>query len=93
MRPDRNPVTIDEYWAALFRYATGWLGWTPEIALNTPVPQLVLALEGRAECLIRTSPFGAGGGKQKTGRLDRAGRRDVAGRLRGFFADRIRRKS
>lgn len=29
--------------------ATGWLGWSPEQALHTPIPQIVLALEGRTE--------------------------------------------
>lgn len=29
--------------------ATGWLGWSPEQALSTPIPQIELALEGRIE--------------------------------------------
>lgn len=28
------------------------------MALDTPIPQIVLAMEGRIDCLISTNPFG-----------------------------------
>jgi hypothetical protein len=43
----------------LFRLATGWLGWSPDQALNTPVPQIEMALDGRVEWVRKTNPFGA----------------------------------
>ncbi len=36
----------------------GWLGWTEETVLQTTIPSIELALEGRAEMLNRI--FGAG---------------------------------
>ena len=36
----------------------GWLGWTEDVALQTTVPSIELALEGRAEMLNRI--FGGG---------------------------------
>jgi len=31
--------------------ATGWLGWTPAVALSTPIPQIFVALKARAKWL------------------------------------------
>ncbi|WP_200475098.1 hypothetical protein [Azospirillum argentinense] len=39
--------------------ATGWLGWTPEVALDTPIPLIELALDGRTDFVRRTNPFGS----------------------------------
>jgi len=33
----------------LFGVATGWLGWPPETAWRTPVPQIMLALDARLD--------------------------------------------
>jgi len=35
------------------------LGWTPEITLNTPIPQIILAMEGKYDFAMKTNPFGA----------------------------------
>lgn len=40
-------MSLPEYHEHLFRCATGWLGWTPEVALITPMPLIELAMEGR----------------------------------------------
>ncbi|MDI4664534.1 hypothetical protein K9U40_09375 [Xanthobacter autotrophicus] len=40
-----------EFFASLFRYATGWLGWPPAVALATPIPQIEAAMEGRIDML------------------------------------------
>lgn len=29
--------------------ATGWLGWPPDVAWRTPIPQIMLALNARLE--------------------------------------------
>ena len=47
---------IDE----LFKAGTGYLGWTPKVVLNTPIPQLLLAIEGKFEFANKTTPFGGG---------------------------------
>lgn len=52
-------MTIESYYEQLFKYATGWLGWEPEIALNTPVGQIELALDGKMDFLKKTNPFGS----------------------------------
>nr|WP_039967744.1 hypothetical protein [Pseudomonas chlororaphis] len=33
----------------MFGVATGWLGWPPETAWRTPVPQIMLALDARLD--------------------------------------------
>lgn len=38
---------------------TGWLGWTPEVALTTPLQQINLALEGKIDFLKKTNPWGS----------------------------------
>lgn len=35
------------------------MGWTPEVTWATPVPQLLLALDGKMEFVAKTNPFGA----------------------------------
>lgn len=42
----------------LFRQVTGWLGWMPAVALATPIPHILLALDGRVEWATLTNPFG-----------------------------------
>lgn len=32
--------------------------WTPDVVLNTPIPQLLLAIEGCCEFARMTNPFG-----------------------------------
>lgn len=40
-----------------FSVATGWLGWLPEVALNTPIPQIMLAHKGLIKKETTLSPF------------------------------------
>lgn len=40
--------------------ATGWLGWTPEVALTTPIPQIELAIDGLVDWTKKTNPWGSG---------------------------------
>jgi hypothetical protein len=39
--------------------ACGWLGWTPEVAMNTPLAMINLALEGKIDFLKKTNPCGS----------------------------------
>ena len=44
----------------LFNIATGWLGWTPSEAWDTPVVEIVMAWESKRQFMIDTNPFGGG---------------------------------
>ncbi|MBC3484687.1 hypothetical protein HU750_03305 [Pseudomonas sp. SWRI50] len=41
--------------------ATGWLGWAPDVAWVTPLPELFMAMDARLEWVKMTNPFGASG--------------------------------
>ncbi|KAB0489793.1 hypothetical protein EIY72_00070 [Pseudomonas vancouverensis] len=45
--------------------AVGWLGWPPDLAWRTPLPELFLAVDARIEWAQMTNPFGTKGGVQK----------------------------
>lgn len=64
-------MTLEEYLDKLFEWATGWLGWTPEVFFATPVPQIEMALRGKVDCLEKTSPFGTGKGAKGKGKAKR----------------------
>nr|WP_277594216.1 hypothetical protein [Pseudomonas chlororaphis] len=38
--------------------ATGWLGWPPDLAWRTPLPELFMAIDARLEWVQMTNPFG-----------------------------------
>lgn len=52
----------------LFNIATGWLGWPPSEAWDTPVVEIVMAWDSKRQFLIDTNPFGGGGDKEKPDR-------------------------
>ncbi len=35
------------------------MGWTPDLALDTPIPLIELALDGKLDFVKRTNPFGS----------------------------------
>ncbi|RMM85955.1 Prophage PssSM-03, Orf18 [Pseudomonas coronafaciens pv. coronafaciens] len=37
--------------------ATGWLGWSPQVAWHTSLPELFLAMDAKIEWARMTSPF------------------------------------
>ncbi|MDW3204568.1 MAG: hypothetical protein R8L07_03415 [Alphaproteobacteria bacterium] len=62
--------------------ATGWLGWSDAEALTTPVPRILLAVEGRTEWARLTNPFGSekpSHGGIAGARLTSAGTVDLSG--------------
>ncbi|MGY3575280.1 hypothetical protein [Bradyrhizobium sp. USDA 4504] len=56
--PTGKPMSFDEYFAGLYRRATGWLGWTPEQAWNATPAEITEAYKGRMEML--KAIFGSG---------------------------------
>lgn len=53
-------VEDGSYVDRLYAIATGWLGWSPEAAWRTPMPELFLAMDARIEWAQMTNPFGNG---------------------------------
>ncbi|PKI24853.1 MULTISPECIES: hypothetical protein [Pseudomonas putida group] len=66
----------------LFGVATGWLGWPPDTAWHTPIPQIMLALDARLDWTGRGQAHGqAPGTKPST-------RQSVADKLKSFLRGR-----
>jgi hypothetical protein len=63
----------------LFGVATGWLGWPPETAWRTPIPQIMLALDARLDWM------GVGQPRQQSVPQKRG---NVADRLKAFLRGR-----
>jgi hypothetical protein len=51
-------MAVEEYYDNIFKTATGWLGWVPEVALTTTISQIELAMEGKIDFIKKTNPFG-----------------------------------
>lgn len=64
----------------LFGVATGWLGWPPETAWRTPIPQIMLALTAHLDWM-NPGPAPAKGAPP-------AKRGNVAERLKAFLTGR-----
>lgn len=43
------------------------MGWSPRDAWHTPIPEILLAKEGRIEWLKAANPFGSGSDQPETG--------------------------
>lgn len=68
----------------LFGVATGWLGWPPDTAWHTPIPQLMLALDARIEWTGRGQTQGNASGQAAVVRKPGS----VADKLKAFFRGR-----
>ena len=44
-------VTLTEHLASLYRYGTGWMGWTPDQTLAATPAEIVEAVKGRTDML------------------------------------------
>ena len=64
----------------LFGVATGWLGWPPDTAWHTPIPQLMLALHARLDWMGR--------GQSSAPAAPAARKDSVAERLKAFIRGR-----
>ncbi|MBF8692517.1 hypothetical protein IYR97_13510 [Pseudomonas fulva] len=69
--------------------ATGWLGWSPHDAWDTPVVEIILAWEAKADFLKKTNPFG----QPETQPSKAAVAKDLRRGLRGAAASRSAAKS
>ncbi|MGY0779827.1 hypothetical protein ACW7BC_18210 [Azospirillum argentinense] len=49
-------MSLDDYADEMTGYAMGWLGWTPDVADDTPFPVIARALEAKADFLAATTP-------------------------------------
>lgn len=65
--------------------ATGWLGWPPDLAWVTPLPELFLALDARVEWVQLTHPLGSGKSAPKKGKPSSSA---VAAKLRQALTGR-----
>lgn len=43
----------------MYRYATGWLGWSHTEAMSAPLPCIQVALDGKVDFLKKTTPGAA----------------------------------
>lgn len=68
----------------------GWLGWSPEVAWSTPIPELLMALDARMEYVRLTNPFGGGGGGGKAAPKAKPSANTVAEKLRAALTGRKR---
>lgn len=68
----------------LFGVATGWLGWPPETAWRTPVPQIMLALDARIDWTGRGQAQGQPPGQHAASSRPVS----VADKLKAFFRGR-----
>lgn len=66
----------------LFGVATGWLGWPPDTAWKTPIPQIMLALDARLDWTGRGQAQAQG----QNAALRKQG--NVADKLKAFFRGR-----
>ena len=73
-----KPISFKEYHTRLYRIATGWLGWPPEVAWDASPAEILEAYQGRTEMLAAVF-----GGKQEGGdkTLD-ATKGEVSGAIR-----------
>lgn len=81
--PDAKPavknapsVSFADHLANLYRIGTGWLGWSPEITLNSTPQEIIEAYKGRIEML-----------KAIFGGKDEPVQDDLTPKFQAFFGD------
>lgn len=45
-------MTFDELLRWLYKVATGWLGWTPDVARSAHMQEIIIAYEGYTDMLV-----------------------------------------
>lgn len=80
-----SAVEDGSYVDRLFSIATGWLGWSPDTAWRTPLPELFMAMDARIEWAQMTNPFGAG---KSVGQPEKPKPTTVADKLRQVLTGR-----
>nr|WP_223185002.1 hypothetical protein [Pseudomonas rhodesiae] len=61
------------------------MGWSPDLAWSTPIPELFLAMDAKIEWAQMTNPFGGGKAKPKS---DKPSASIVADKLRQALTGR-----
>lgn len=51
-----KPITLREYLAELFRFGTGWLGWTPAEVWNVSPAEIEAAFAAHVDQLVKMTP-------------------------------------
>lgn len=67
--------------------ATGWLGWTPDVVLTTPLSQITLALNGKVDFLVKTNPWGS---KDDQGESGVSARATTPESVQGFLQNLVK---
>lgn len=80
-----EPIAFDDYHKRLFGIATGWLGWTPEVAWNATPAEIVAAHQGRVEML--KAIYGSGDQAKAPAKPEKLSDK-VRGLMRGLGAKR-----
>lgn len=77
-------MTPEEFQDQVFKLATGALGWPPDVAWNTPIPEILLAYDGKVDWFKATNGTG---GKEKPvdAKMDPEKREEVAADIRKAF--------
>lgn len=81
-------ISFEEYHTQLYQIATGWLGWTPDVALDATPNQILTAYKGRTAML--KAIFGGAndneenGSEYDPGELDRQGLSKLKAMARGL---------
>ena len=55
---------LRDYFADLFSYGTGWLGWPPSEVWNASIPELECAFLAHVDRLVKMTPGASANGKQ-----------------------------
>lgn len=79
----RKSVPFSEYLVSLYKISTGWLGWTPDVALDATPLEITLAYAGHMEML--RAVHGGGGKPSKDLPEDD---RTIGAKFQGIFANR-----
>lgn len=61
-------MTFDELLRWLYKVATGWLGWTPDVARSAHMQEIIMAYEGYTDMLIAVHGSGTKNNSSKQGK-------------------------
>lgn len=73
-------MTLDQYFDWLYQVGTGWMGWTHEQTLATPMPCIELAYKGRVDMWRRVF-----GGEEIVEEKPPATVKDIKALMRSFM--------
>ncbi|WP_242217259.1 hypothetical protein [Shinella zoogloeoides] len=77
----RETQPFGDHLAALYKFGTGWMGWTPEETLDATPAEITLAYEGHLDMLRAIH-----GGGEKSSKPKAADSRPIADKFRAAFS-------